>query len=183
VVKPIYGSLGIGVERLRAHDPAARARLGQLLQLRHALYLQRYVAAAATLDVRAFVVGDTVRAAVSRRLAPGELAGNAARGARLQPLELDAATAELAVRATRALGLAYAGVDLMVGAAGPLVLEVNGTPSFRALFEATGRDMAGAIVEHAVEELTGSKWTQVQESNHAADYQAEKPRGREKAYG
>jgi ribosomal protein S6--L-glutamate ligase len=73
-----------------------------------------------------------------------------ARGGRLAPIELDAATADLAVRATRALRLDYAGVDLLVGAHGPLVLEVNGTPAFRAIQETTGRDMAAAIVAHAI---------------------------------
>jgi RimK family alpha-L-glutamate ligase len=148
VVKPVYGSLGIGVERLRAGD---RARARHLLQIRGALYLQRYVDDA-ELDVRAFVVGDRVGAAVARTSATGELASNAARGGAVRPIDLDETTAQLAVRATRAIGLDYAGVDLMVGARGAQVLEVNGTPSFRALWEATGRDMAVAIVDHAVGE-------------------------------
>ena len=54
------------------------------------------------------------------------------------------------MRATQRLGLDYAGVDLVVAARGPEVLEVNGTPSFRGIWEATGRDMAAAIVAHAL---------------------------------
>ena len=151
VVKPVYGSLGIGVERLRAGEDV---RLGALLATRGALYLQRYVEDV-ELDVRAFVVGDQVAAAMARTPAHGDFRGNRASGALARPVTLDAATAELAVRASRALGLDYSGVDLVVGARGPLVIEVNGTPAFRGIWEATGLDMAEAIVAHAtdIEEL------------------------------
>jgi ribosomal protein S6--L-glutamate ligase len=56
----------------------------------------------------------------------------------------------MAITATRLLGLDYAGVDLVEGPAGPVVLEVNGTPLFRGILEATGLDMAESIVEHAI---------------------------------
>jgi glutathione synthase/RimK-type ligase-like ATP-grasp enzyme len=57
---------------------------------------------------------------------------------------------EAAVRATEAIGLDYAGVDLVETARGPLVLEVNGTPLFQGIFEATAVDVAPAIVAHAL---------------------------------
>ena len=148
VVKPVYGSLGIGVERAGA---GRRQRLAALLAERGALYLQRFVADA-ELDVRAFVVGDRVEAAVARAPRVGDFRGNLRLGATLQPIDLDRAAAELAVRATRAIGLDYSGVDLLVGPRGPEVLEINGTPSFRGIFAATGRDMAPAIVDWATRE-------------------------------
>jgi ribosomal protein S6--L-glutamate ligase len=132
MVKPNYGSLGIGVERIEAGQ---RERLAALLQRHHALYLQERIEQAR--DVRAFVVGPRVEAAIERGVEPRELA-------------LSSRAAQLAVRAARVIGLDYAGVDLMVGEAGATVLEVNGTPGFAKVNRATGRDMARAIVEHAL---------------------------------
>jgi tetrahydromethanopterin:alpha-L-glutamate ligase len=145
VAKPIYGSLGLGVARLTAADGA---RLPALLAERGALYLQRFVDGA-RLDVRAFVVGDRVEAALARDPRAGEFRGNLHLGAAARPIELDDATAELAVRAARVIGLDYSGVDLLVGSRGAEIIEVNGTPSFRGIEAATGRDMAAAIVDEA----------------------------------
>ncbi len=149
VVKPVYGSLGLGIERIGAGDGE---RLHALVDARGALYLQQLVVGA-TFDVRAFVVGDRVEAAVARTPARDDFRGNLHQGATLRPLELDERTARLAVQATRVVGLDYSGVDLLVAADGAQVIEVNGTPSFRGVFEATGRDMAPAIVEHATRAL------------------------------
>jgi ribosomal protein S6--L-glutamate ligase len=146
VVKPVYGSLGVGVERVAA---GAAARLQALLGARGALYLQRFVEGA-RLDVRAFVIGDRVEAAVARTPRGDDFRGNRYQGASARPIVLDGTMVELALRATRAVGLDYSGVDLLVGARGPEVIEVNGTPSFRGIYEATGRDMAPAIVAHGV---------------------------------
>lgn len=143
VVKPIFGSLGLGIERIED-----RARLHQLLDERGALYLQRFVGDA-WLDIRAFVVGDHVEAAVAREPKPGEFRGNVHLGADTRAIDLDEVTADVAVRAAHAIGLDYSGVDLLVGPRGPEIIEVNGTPSFRGIWEATGCDMAPAIVDHA----------------------------------
>ena len=146
VVKPVYGSLGLGVERVAA---AQASRLDELLAARGALYLQRFVDDA-ELDVRAFVVGDRVEAAVARQPREGDFRGNAQRGSTARAVKLDDECVALALAATRAVGLDYSGVDILVGARGPEVLEVNGTPSFRNILETTGRDMAPLVVEHAI---------------------------------
>jgi tetrahydromethanopterin:alpha-L-glutamate ligase len=145
VVKPVYGSLGLGVERRTA---AELDRLEALLIARRALYLQRFVDGA-RLDVRAFVVGDRVEAAMAREPRIGDFRGNLHQGGTAREVALDAATVAIALAATRAVGLDYSGVDLLVGAGGTEVIEVNGTPSFRGIFETSGRDMAPLIVEHA----------------------------------
>ena len=155
VVKPVYGSLGIGVERVRDVE-----RLAELLDAHAALYLQRFLDEA-TLDVRAFVVGDRVEAAMARAPRAGDFRGNAHQGAGTREIVLDERVAAIAVAATRAIGLDYSGVDLLVGADGPQVIEVNGTPSFRAIYETTGRDMAPLIVAHATAPFYGrreSEW-------------------------
>jgi RimK family alpha-L-glutamate ligase len=144
VAKPVYGSLGIGVELVEREE-----RLAQLLSRHRALYLQAFVERV-ELDVRAFVVGERVAAAVARRPSAGDFRSNEHQGGYQQELSIKKELAALAVRASRAVGLDYSGVDLVVGRGGPQLLEVNGTPSFRALNEATGRDMAEAIVDHAV---------------------------------
>jgi ribosomal protein S6--L-glutamate ligase len=146
VVKPLYGSLGIGVELI---DAGNRSRLADLIERHGALYLQAYVERASH-DVRAFVVGDRVVAAVARRARPGEFRANIHQGANAESIELQIDASDLAVRAAQLIGLDYAGVDLLLTSSGPVLLEVNGTPSFRAIEEATGRDMAAALVEHAV---------------------------------
>jgi ribosomal protein S6--L-glutamate ligase len=145
VAKPLYGSLGIGVERLGPHDaPRLAARLAD----ERAVYLQRYLPDAE--DLRAFVVGDRVEGAIVRRARAGALSANIHQGGSFAEARLDRFTEELAVRAACTLGLDYAGVDLLVTAGGPQVIEVNGTPSFRGVNQATGRDMAQAIVAHAL---------------------------------
>jgi ribosomal protein S6--L-glutamate ligase len=156
IVKPNYGSLGIGIARVRQGE---RARLAALLERNRALYLQELVEAA---DVRAFVVGPRVAAAMVRE---GEHAREFA-------LPLDAQ--RLAVRAARTLGLDYAGVDLMIAGRGAAtVIEVNGTPHFEKVERATGRDMARALVAYAVERAAqrrrreGSAWEPTAESPRA----------------
>jgi ribosomal protein S6--L-glutamate ligase len=144
VAKPLFGSLGVGVERI---DGAERGCA--LLASWGALYLQEFVDGGGR-DVRAFVVGDRVCAAMARRAPPGEFRTNLHLGGDGEEVALDGRQAELAVQAARELGLDYAGVDLADGAAGPTVLEVNGTPLFRGIEEVTGRDVAGAIVAHAL---------------------------------
>ncbi len=149
VAKPVYGSLGIGVERIGA---AQFDRAEALLATRGALYLQRFVAGERH-DVRAFVVGDRVEAALARAPRDGDFRTNAHQGARARAVTLDDAAAAVAVAATHAVGLDYSGVDLLVGESDVTVLEVNGTPSFRAIYEITGRDMAPAIVAQATKRI------------------------------
>lgn len=148
IVKPNYGSLGIGIERVRKGE---RDRLAALLARHRALYLQELVEEAH--DVRAFVVGPRVAAAMARD------------GEEVRAFELAPSVERLAVRAARTLGLDYAGVDLMVFDGGAAtVIEVNGTPHFEKVERATGRDMARALVAWAVERAglrrhrEGSAW-------------------------
>ena len=153
VAKPLYGSLGLGVEPIAVGD---EARALELLAERGALYLQARVADV-RLDLRLFVVGRRVEAAVARRPRAGDFRGNFACDAEQSSIDLGAIdddVARIAVAACRAVGLDYAGVDLVVGARGPEVIEVNGTPSFRAIYELGGRDMAPAIVAYAVDDRT-----------------------------
>src|SRR5262249_11089296 len=158
VVKPLFGSLGRGVRLVESGEAGVLARL---LKRHRALYLQRYVQSPNG-DLRAFVVGGRVVAAIRRHARRGGLPPNRPPRPEMERVELDARLAALSVRAARAVGLDYTGVDLVDGPDGPLVLEVNGAPRWEALEETTGCDVAQAIVAHAIDRRNrffGSKHT------------------------
>jgi ribosomal protein S6--L-glutamate ligase len=88
-----------------------------------------------------------VRAAIRRSARPGEFRSNLHRGGTAEAVELTAEETEIALRAAAVMGLDVAGVDMLRSSRGPLVLEVNSSPGLRGIEEATGQDVAAAIVE------------------------------------
>jgi RimK family alpha-L-glutamate ligase len=149
IVKPIFGSLGHGM--VRVSDPDVGLRVVRSLdQVRTVFYVQRYVDHGGR-DIRAFVVGGRVLAAIERRAPAGEWRTNVAMGASARAIELPTEWAHLAVRAAEAVGADYAGVDLLPGRDGQIfVLEINGIPGWEGLQQATGIDVAGAIVDQLI---------------------------------
>lgn len=144
VVKPIFGSMGLGMSRVSDEDMAWRV-FRVVETVRGVYYLQRFIPHAGR-DVRAFVVGGKIVGAIERS-APGWRT-NFSRGGKVQPFSLPAAWADLAIRAADAVGAEYAGVDLLPAEDGTVyVLEVNGIPGWEGLQQATGIDVAAAIVE------------------------------------
>jgi len=149
IVKPIFGSMGHGMVRVSDPEVAFRV-LRSLQQVRAVFYVQRAVDHGGR-DVRVFVVGGTVLGAIERRAPVGEWRTNVSGGGSARPFDLPTAWAELALRAAAAVGADYAGVDLLPSREGAVfVLEVNGIPGWQGLQQATGLDVAGAIVEHLV---------------------------------
>jgi RimK family alpha-L-glutamate ligase len=147
VIKPIFGSMGHGIVRVSDPDAALRV-LRALAQVRAVFYVQRALDHRGR-DVRAFVVGGRVVAAIERIAASGDWRSNVSRGATARACDLPDAWAAMAVRAAAAVGADYAGVDLLPDADGSVfVLEVNGIPGWQGLQTATGIDVAGAIVDH-----------------------------------
>ena len=145
IVKPLFGSMGLGMVRVSDEDMAFRA-FRTLETLRGVYYVQRAIDHAGC-DLRVFVVGGRVLGAIERS-APGWKT-NLARGGRARSITLDAPCAELALAAARAVAADYAGVDLLPARDGSVyVVEVNGIPGWRGLQEATSSDVAAAIVEH-----------------------------------
>jgi RimK family alpha-L-glutamate ligase len=145
IVKPLFGSMGLGMVRVSDEEMAFRV-FRTLEAIRGVYYLQRAIDHDGA-DVRAFVVGDQVVGAIERR-APGWRT-NIARGGRASPLTLPPAWSDLALRAARAVGADYAGIDLLPARDGTVyVVEVNGIPGWRGLQEATSTDVARAIVDH-----------------------------------
>jgi RimK family alpha-L-glutamate ligase len=152
IVKPLFGSMGLGMVRVDDEEMAWRV-FRALDAIRGVYYLQRTIDHGGR-DVRAFVVGDRVLGAIERRAAEGGPGWrtNYSRGGHAQPLTLSTEWSEIAIRAARAIGADYAGVDLLPAPDGTVyALEVNGIPGWQGLQEATGIDVAGAIVGHLVD--------------------------------
>jgi RimK family alpha-L-glutamate ligase len=145
IVKPLFGSMGLGMTRVADEDMAFRV-FRALDVLRGVFYLQRTIDHGGA-DLRAFVIGDRVVGAIERTSPSWRT--NISRGGHARAVELPPELSALASRAARAVGAEYAGVDLLPARDGTVyVLEVNGIPGWRGLQEATEIDVAGAIVAH-----------------------------------
>jgi RimK family alpha-L-glutamate ligase len=149
IIKPLFGSMGHGL--MRVSDPELAWRVVRPLeQMRAVFYVQRAVDHGGR-DVRVFVVGGRVLGAIERQAPPGDWRTNVARGGAARAIDVPEAWARLAVRAAAVVGADYAGVDLLPSSTGDVfVLEVNGIPGWQGLQEATGIDVAGAIVDHLI---------------------------------
>lgn len=148
VYKPIVGSLGFGSMRFSNPDLAFNA-YKTLERWGHPIYVQEYLEKPGR-DIRAFVIGETILASVYRVAPPGEWRTNVAQGGQTQPIRLPGELKELALRATKSLGLLYAGVDILETEDGPVLLEVNGSPSWQGLERATGVNVAERLVQFVV---------------------------------
>jgi ribosomal protein S6--L-glutamate ligase len=109
--------------------------------------MQEFVAEAGGGDLRCFVVGDRVVAAMHRQAEPGEFRSNLHRGGQASAVTLSAAEEATALRAAKVMGLELAGVDLIRSHRGPMVLEVNSSPGLEGIEAASGVDVAGAILD------------------------------------
>jgi RimK family alpha-L-glutamate ligase len=144
IVKPLFGSMGLGMVRVSDEEMAFRV-FKTIEQIRGVYYLQRTIEHDGR-DIRAFVVGGKVLGAIERRAVGWRT--NLARGGTATPVRLPDAWSALAVRAAAAVGAEYAGVDLLPARDGEVyVLEVNGIPGWQGLQEATGIDVAGALID------------------------------------
>jgi len=112
------------------------------------VYLQEFIALESPRDIRAFVVDGAVLGAIYRLAPPGQWISNLARGGHPAACPLAPELVDLAGRAAEAVGAVYCGVDLLETDAGLSVIEVNGTPSAKGIFQALGLDATEAIAEH-----------------------------------
>ena len=147
VIKLLEGTQGIGVI-LAPDRKVAEAIIETLHSTRQNVLIQRFVKESKGRDIRALVVGDRVVAAM-RRVAQGdEFRSNVHRGGSVEAVELEPAFEEAAVRSAQIMGLKVAGVDMLEGNDGPLVMEVNSSPGLEGIENATKLDIAGAIIDH-----------------------------------
>ncbi|MFT7586582.1 MAG: ribosomal protein S6--L-glutamate ligase [Cellvibrionaceae bacterium] len=152
VIKLLEGTQGIGV--LLAESVKSAEAIIELLQSqKQNVLIQKFVAESRGRDIRAFVVGDQVVAAM-RRVAQGEeFRSNVHRGGRTEPVELNEEYKETAVRAAQIMGLRVAGVDLLEGKDGPLIMEINSSPGLEGIEGCTQLDIAGAIVDYITAQI------------------------------
>ncbi len=153
VVKLLEGTQGIGV--ILADTTKVAEAIIETLQsaARQNVLIQQFVKESKGRDIRAFVVGNRVVAAM-RRVAQGdEFRSNVHRGGRAEAVELDPEYARTAVHAAQIMGLRVAGVDMLEGATGPRIMEVNSSPGLEGIEGATDVDVAGEIVRLIEEEV------------------------------
>jgi len=149
VVKPLFGSRGVGSTRVS--DPDIAIRVFRAISLHHGvLYLQEFIPHGVS-DIRAFVIGDRVLASM-RRVAD-TWKTNVSLGAKPVPITLGEEMENLAVMTAEAVGCKVAGVDLLEGPNGPVILELNSQPGWRGLQSVTAINIADEIVKYVLSEL------------------------------
>ena len=149
VVKPVFGSRGIGSTRVS--DPEIATRIFRALSFYHnVLYLQEFVPHGFS-DIRAFIVGDHVVAAMQRMADTWKT--NVSLGAKPVSVQLDKEMENLAVTAAKIVGCKVAGVDILESSKGPVIVELNSQPGWRGLQSVTETNIADEIVEFTLSEL------------------------------
>jgi ribosomal protein S6--L-glutamate ligase len=146
VIKLLEGTQGIGVVLAETHQ-AAKSVIEAFRELDANILVQEYIKEAAGADIRCFVVGGKVIAAMKRQGAEGEFRSNLHRGGSIEKIKLTPEERSTAIRAVKAMGLRVAGVDLLRSNHGPVVIEVNSSPGLEGIEKATGVDVAGKIID------------------------------------
>ncbi|WP_322937416.1 30S ribosomal protein S6--L-glutamate ligase [Nocardioides bizhenqiangii] len=147
VIKLLEGTQGIGVI-LAPTIKVAEAIIETLQSTRQNVLIQSFVKESKGRDIRALVVGDRVVAAMRRTAKGDEFRSNVHRGGSVEKVDITPEFEHVAVRAAQIMGLKVAGVDMLEGKKGPLVMEVNSSPGLEGIEEATKLDVAGAIIDY-----------------------------------
>lgn len=152
VIKLLEGTQGIGV--ILAPDiKVAEAIIETLQSTKQNVLIQQFIAESKGRDIRALVVGDRVVGAMRRTAQGDEFRSNVHRGGSVEAVELPEEYERTAVRAAQIMGLRVAGVDMLEGNDGPLVMEVNSSPGLEGIERATELDIAGAIIDHIANQV------------------------------
>lgn len=146
VIKLLEGTQGIGVV-LADTKKAASSIIEAFMGLKANILVQEFIKEAGGADVRCFVVGGKVVAAMKRQGADGEFRSNLHRGGTAELTKLTAAERRTAVNAAKVMGLNVCGVDILRAERGPVVMEVNSSPGLEGIETATGKNVAGMIID------------------------------------
>ncbi len=152
VIKLLESTHGIGVALATSLYQLERIAEG-FLRLQGCVILQEYIQESDGRDIRAFVVGGRVVAAMERKASAGEFRANIHRGASADAITLSAEDEALCVTSADVLGVEVAGVDLIPSKRGPLLMEVNASPGLEGIEGATKIDIAGAIIDYAISKV------------------------------
>jgi ribosomal protein S6--L-glutamate ligase len=146
VIKLLEGTQGVGVV-LAETRKAAESVIEAFRGLDANFLVQEYIAEAGGADLRCFVIGEKVVAAMKRQGKEGEFRSNLHRGGSAEVVKITPVERSTAVRAANIMGLNMAGVDLLRSNHGPVVLEVNSSPGLEGIEKATGKDVATQVIE------------------------------------
>ncbi|GAA3861343.1 RimK family alpha-L-glutamate ligase [Leifsonia kafniensis] len=152
VIKLLEGTQGIGVI-LAPEVKVAEAIIETLHSTKQNVLIQSFISESRGRDIRALVVGDRVVAAMRRVASGDEFRSNVHRGGTVEPVELTPEYHRAAVRAAQIMGLRVAGVDMLEGNDGPLIMEVNSSPGLEGIERATNLDVAGAIIDYISDQV------------------------------
>ncbi len=147
VIKLLEGTQGIGVV-LAETNKAAESVIEAFMGVRANILVQEFIEEAGGSDIRCLVVGGKVVAAMRRQAPEGEFRSNLHRGGSASLVKITPTERATAVAAAKILGLSVAGVDLLRSERGPLVMEVNSSPGLEGIETASGKDVAGIIIEN-----------------------------------
>lgn len=147
VIKLIEGTQGVGVV-LAETRKAAESVTQTLRGLNANIILQEFISESKGCDIRCFVVGDKVVAAIQRKAGPGEFRANIHQGGSAEPIRITKLEREIAIKAAKIMGLSMAGVDLIRSKRGPLILEINSSPGLEGIEMATHKDIASLVIKH-----------------------------------
>ena len=147
VLKTLVGMQGTGVE-LYEETNTALNKLKMLKQVGEKALVQDFIAETRGQDIRAFVIGDQVVASMQRTAGNGDFRANLHQGGKAESIELTEEEKQIAIQATKAIGLDVAGVDLIRTKQGPMILEVNASPGLEGIETVSGKDIAGMMVDY-----------------------------------
>ena len=146
VIKLLQGTQGIGVV-LAETRKAAESVIESFFGLKASVLVQEYIGEAGGADIRCFVIGEKVVAAMKRQGAEGEFRSNIHRGGSASLIKITPEERSTAIRAANTMGLNVCGVDILRSNHGPVVMEVNSSPGLEGIEEATQKDIAGMVIE------------------------------------
>ncbi len=147
VVKPVFGYKGIGIERL-INDERGAARLRDILNGNRLAYIQEFISNPGR-DIRVFIVNNEIIGSIYRIAPPGSWINNLSQGGSAKRCVLTDEQKTMSIKASEVIGTSFAGVDIIEGDR-PYIMEINGTPSGKGIFEACGLDVTINIIEHLI---------------------------------
>ncbi len=147
VIKLLQGTQGKGVVLADSHQSAV-SMINAFKEMHANILVQEFIKESHGMDIRCFVIGDKVVAAIKRQAKEGEFRANVHQGGRAIKIKLSPQERAIAVGAAKAMGLKVAGVDLIRSNNGPLVLEINSSPGLEGIEKATQVNIAGKIIQY-----------------------------------
>ena len=153
IVKLLEGAQGRGVV-LAETGKAAESVINAFKAIQANLLVQEFIKEAQGKDLRCFVIDNKVVATIERQAAPGEFRANLHQGGKASIVRITKEERRIATKAAKTLGLSVAGVDIIRSQAGPLLLEVNSSPGLEGIETATGKDIAGQMI-NSIEKRLG----------------------------